>query len=138
MRRYLMFFDDYPRESVNELFLYRLRKMLGPTDIEVIEEKAIPHLEGSLRARNYVAIILDIMAAFPENPDLEAIAGLEILRRCRAGDYGQSNSETLIYMRTARGELHVKEKAFELGCTDYFRVGQQDAKLLSVLKQKLV
>jgi len=132
-----MFFDDYPRATENQLFIYTLTKALGSTDIEVLEEKTISYLEASLRVHDCVAIILDVMSAFPEAPEHEALAGIEILRRCRAGSYGVFNSRTLIYMRTARGELHVKELAFTRGCTDYFTAGSQDDKLLDILVKRL-
>lgn len=133
-----MFFDDYPLEEENLIFSAQLRSTFRGTDIELFEEKTIPHLEVSLKMRDYVAIILDVMSAFPEAPELGAMAGIEILKRCRAGYYGQSNSQALVFMRTARGELHVKELAFNLGCTDYFRVGSQDDKLLDTLVTRLL
>jgi len=133
-----MFFDDYPLEEENQIFNTQLKKAFRGTDINVLDEKTIPQLETSLKARDYVAIILDVMSAFPEAPELGAMAGIEILKRCRAGAYGQFNSQTLIFMRTARGELHVKELAFNLGCTDYFKVGSQDDKLLDALVKRLL
>jgi CheY-like chemotaxis protein len=128
-----MFFDDYPQESVNQLFLHELKLSLESSDIRIVVEKTIPHLEALLRARDYMVVILDIMAAFPDEPDVQAMAGLEVLKRCRAGEYGVANSRTPVYMRTARGELWIKELAFKLGCTEYFTIGSQDDKLLEAL-----
>jgi CheY-like chemotaxis protein len=137
MTRHLLVFDDCPLNTENVLFRFQLRRAFARTDIEVLEERAIPDLETSLKARHYAAIILDVMAAFPDAPELEAMAGIEVLKRCRAGNYGEFNRWTLVFMRTARGELDVKELAFNLGCTGYFVVGSQDEKLIDMLVKQL-
>ncbi len=138
MRRHVLFFDDYPLEDENKIFVVQLKAALQSTDIVLIEEKTIPHLDASLKARSYAAIILDIMSAFPGFSDDEAQAGMEILKRCRAGHYGSINQQALIFMRTARGELQIRQLAFSLGCTDFFRAGSQDDKLLEAMVRHLV
>jgi len=128
-----MFFDDYPLASENQIFLLNLRDAFRNTDVEIEEAKTVPHLEQALSARTYDAIILDVMAALPDAPDLEALAGIEVLRRCRAGVYGAFNQNAAIYMRTARGELYVRDIAAKLGSKGYFRPGSDDDDLLAAL-----
>lgn len=134
----ILFFDDFPLNTENQIFTMQLRKALRGTEIDVVVQDAIPDLEQSLRSHLFVAIVLDIMAAMPDAPGIEALAGLEVLRRCRAGQYGEINQNTAVYMRSARGELHVKQRAAELGCSGYFHPGSDDQKLISVLKIHLV
>jgi CheY-like chemotaxis protein len=137
MTKYAVFFDDYPLESENQLFLSELRDQLQNADVEVLEEKTVPRLEVLLRSRLLTAIILDVMAAMPAEPGMEALAGIEVLRRCRTGEYGPLNRDTAIFMRTARGELHVRRMAFHYGCTNYFMAGSEDDKLVLALHEKL-
>lgn len=125
-------------EAENQLFVWQLRRALRGTDVDVVEERTIPSLERSLRTQRFVAIVLDIMAMMPDAPGMEALAGLEVLRRSRAGQYGDINRDALVYIRSARGEPHVARRAFELGCKGFFRAGSDDDKLITVLKEQLV
>ena len=135
----ILFFDDFPLNTENQLFTRQLRRALRGTDIDVVVLDTIPVLERSLRTQMFVAIVLDIMAAMPDAPGMEALAGLEVLRRCRTGQYGEINRNTTVYVRSARGELHVRQRAAELGCSGYFHLGSGgDEKLISVLKDHLV
>ena len=138
MSRRVLFFDDFPLESENQLFLLKLRKAFRGTDVAIEDEKKIPSLEVLLTTRPFAAIILDIMAAFPADPELEALAGIEVLKRCRSGQYGPLNQNALVYMRTARGEFNVREIASKFGSTGYFRPGSDDDELIAELQRRLL
>lgn len=131
----MLFFDDYPLETENQIFLLDLRALIRGRDIEVEEVRTIPHLENQLQERQYLVIILDVMAAMENG--LEALAGIEILRRCRNGHYGDLNRDVPIYLRTARGETHVRETAVDFGCTGYYKAGSHDDRLLEELGRLL-
>lgn len=133
-----MFFDDFPLASENQIFLLNLHKAFRHTDVEIDEAKTVPHLEQLLRTRAYAAIILDIIAAIRDAPELEALAGIVVLQRCRDGQYGALNQNATVYMRTARGELHVREIADKYRSKGYFRPGSDDDDLLSVLRELLL
>jgi len=132
-----MFFDDYPLESENQLFLFQLRRAFRDMDIVVVDAKTIPALESHLRTREFTAIILDIMAALPDAPGMEALAGIEVLRRCREGDYGDMNQDALVFMRTARAEPHVKQLALRYRSAGYFLAGSDDERLIEALRAGL-
>ncbi len=95
--------------------------------------------------RPFVAIVLDVISAMPqewidaaatgktEGYTGEGWTGIEILRRCRKGYYGKLNQGVPIFMRTARGEIHVRAAALRSGCTDYFMAGSEDDKLIDVI-----
>jgi hypothetical protein len=133
MTRYVMFFDDFPLASENQIFLLNLRRRFRHTDVEIDETKTVPHLEQLLRTHAYAAIILDVMAAFPDAPELEALAGIEVLKRWHSGAYGSLNASASVYMRTARGELYLRDIAAKHGCKGYFRPGSDDDELVSTL-----
>lgn len=128
-----MFFDDYPRSPENILFVWRLRQRLRPYGALVVREKSIHKLEARLGAETFTALVLDIMAAMPDETDKDALAGLEILRRCRAGDYQHTERSTPVFMRTARGELHIRREAAALGANGYFMAGSDDSRLIDTI-----
>jgi CheY-like chemotaxis protein len=133
----ILFFDDYLGNPENQIFLHRLRKAVRVMPIEVVEEKVVHKLEHKLRSTAFRVAIFDVMAEMPDAPELSALAGIEILRRCRVGDYGQLNRDIPIFMRSARFELHVQQMAREYGCTRYFQVGTDDALLINAIVETL-
>lgn len=133
MSREVLFFEDSPREAENELFTLQLRKSLRCYEAVVVDERTINRIEYLLRVRAFCAIVLDIMAAFPGAPAKEAVAGIEVLTRCRNGDYGPHNQHTPVYMRTARAEPHIRRMAASSGCSGYFLAGTEDQQLVAVL-----
>jgi CheY-like chemotaxis protein len=136
--RYIVFFDDYPLESENQIFLFQLRRAFRDSDLEIVDEKTIPRLETRLRTRQCAAIILDIMAALPDAPDMDALAGIEVLRRCREGNYGEMNRDAPVFMRTARAEPHVKQMAVRHQAAGYFLAGSDDEQLIEALRERLL
>ena len=122
----ILFFDDYLGASENQLFLHLLRRATQTTAVEIVKEKTIPAVEAKLRRVPLKVAILDVMAVVPEDHTLSAIAGLEVLNRCRTGVYGDLNKNIAIFMRTARGEPHIRRMAQSYGCTDFFNVGRDD------------
>src|ERR1051326_1237010 len=136
MNRHLLFFDDFPLEIENQIFVLNLRKAFRDLPFEIQQIKTIPRLEAALRSQAFAAIILDIMAAYPDSPEREALAGIEVLKRCRAGEYGPLNAKALFYMRTARGELYVRDLALKLGSEGYFRPGSDDEELIAELRHR--
>jgi CheY-like chemotaxis protein len=140
----IVFFDDYPLEKENQLFMGLLRRRLRGDNVELVEEKIVQRLETLLRTRTFIAIVLDVIAAMPHDrsdvPSGDSVGyagegwtGIEILRRCRSGQYGKLNQTAPIFMRTARGEIHVRAAALRSGCTDYFMAGSEDDKLIDVI-----
>jgi CheY-like chemotaxis protein len=136
----ILFFDDFPLSTENQIFTMQLRIALRGTKVDVVVRATIRALERSLRAQMFIAIVLDIMAAMPDAPapGMETRAGLEVLKRCRTGQYGEINRNAPVYIRSARGELHVKQEAAELGCRGYFHAGSDDEKLIAVIKDHVV
>src|SRR5215218_8144122 len=134
----ILFFDDYPLASENKLFLMLLRRRVETLGVHIIPEKAIRRLEDQLQSLTLTVLILDIISEVPrdftgiedENSFPSALAGVEILRRCRVGQYGSRNQEVPIFMRTARGEPHVKRLCIESGASGYFQVGIEDEALI--------
>jgi len=129
----VLFFDDYPRTPENVLFVWRLRLRLREFGSRVVREKSIHRLEARLRSGQFVALVLDIMAAMPDENDKDALAGLHILRGCRNGNYSLAARELPVYMRTARGEMHVRREAAAIGANGYFLAGTDDSALIEVL-----
>ena len=83
--------------------------------------------------------MLDIMVPSPQ--DFRSITGepqrvpsarvgLEILRRVRAGHYGQEPKQAAVFIRSGRGELHTKVRAKELGADGFFSAGVDDDALV--------
>jgi CheY-like chemotaxis protein len=134
----IVFFDDYPLASENKLFLMLLRKQVEPIGVHVIQEKTIKRVEEQAQAIPLVALILDIISEVPrdfrsvEDGSIvpSALAGVELLRRCRAGEYGETNRQVPIFMRTTRGEPHIRTLCGQLGATGYFQVGIEDKQLI--------
>lgn len=131
--RIVLFFDDYPRKPENILFAWRLRQRLRSCGAQVVREKSVHKLEARLRSSQFSALVLDIMAAMPDEDDKDALAGLEVARRCRSGAYSLAARTTPIYMRTARGELHMRREAAAVGATGYYLAGSDDSALINVL-----
>jgi DNA-binding NarL/FixJ family response regulator len=129
----ILFFDDYLGDSMNQLFLYKLRKAVKTTAVEIVGEKTIPAVEAKLRSVAFKAAIMDVMALIPGEPTLSARAGIEVLRRCRSGVYGDLNKAIAIFMRTARGESHIRRMALSYGCTSYFETGRDDDELIDAI-----
>jgi CheY-like chemotaxis protein len=128
----ILFFDD-SLATENQIFLMELRHAVRGTVVQVVQEKTVAHAEQKFKTEPLLIAILDVMAPWPDAEALAAQAGLEILRRCRAGAYHPRNSTIPIFMRTARNEPHIRRLAFELGCTNYFSVGRQDAELINAI-----
>jgi CheY-like chemotaxis protein len=136
--RNILFFDDYPLASENKLFLMLLRRHVEPIGVHVIPEKTIKRVEEQAQSIPLVALILDIISEVPRdfrsiedgNVVPSALAGVELLRRCRSGQYGELNRQVPIFMRTTRGEPHVRTLCGQLGATGYFRVGIEDRQLI--------
>lgn len=128
----ILFFDD-SLDIENQLFLRTLRHAVKGTAVHVVQEKTIPHAEQKLKTLPLLVAILDVMAAMPDEPDLAAEAGIEVLRRCRAGNYGSRNASIPIFMRTARNEAHIRQLAFRHGCNDFFSAGTQDEELIKAI-----
>jgi CheY-like chemotaxis protein len=144
----VLFFDDYPLQSENALFLEMLRKRiedrLGGIQglrIHIEPEKTLSGLENRLKAERITLAILDIMAMVPQDfgPPADdsqptvtaALAGVEVLKRCRAGRYGTGNQQVSIFMRTARGEPHVRELCAQAGADGYYLAGTSDRSLIN-------
>jgi CheY-like chemotaxis protein len=133
----ILFFDDLGLSEGNELFILRLKRKTG---IEVELVRTVKEFEAKIHSDSWTAIVLDIMAQPPSDylvlgsdpplPVKAAQAGLELLKRCRLGHYGDSIKALPIYMRTARGEEHIKRKAKVLGATDYFDAVGRDKDLI--------
>jgi len=138
----LVFFDDYPLQSENVLFVERLKRSLNLWDIHIETPKTFHGIEECLRREDAVAVVLDIMAKVPQavaraDRVSSSLAGIEILRRCRAGSYGDLNKNVPIYMRTARGEPHVRRLAMQLGASGYYLVGTDDGQLIRSIRSVL-
>lgn len=127
----ILFFDDFLGNELNQLFLLKLHRAAKAMPIEVVGEKTIRAVEDRLRNMIFKVVILDVMASASHDKTInQALAGIEVLKRCRTGAYGELNKTTPIYMRTARGEPHVRRLAFEYGCTNYFQAGSDDPELI--------
>lgn len=141
----VLFFDDHPLESENKLFLSLLRDELPAERVRVLHEKTIRRLERRLSVTFCRVVILDIMSEVPANfrplhnettgrvdPML---AGVEILRRIRAGFYGREYERSLVFMRSARGEPHIISLCAKVGASGHFQAGSQDFALIAQLKE---
>jgi len=122
----ILFFDDYLNES--RTFLLLLEQMAIRLNARVIEEKLVHKVEDYLRTERFEAIILDVMASRHGRTDRRA--GLQILKECRSGRMGRLNQRSLIFIRTARGDVHIKQDALELGVDRYFDKGGEDASIV--------
>lgn len=138
MRREILFFDDFPLQSDSKLFIERLRSRLRAKDINIRVEKTIAAVEGLMRTEALTLAILDIMSAVP--PDFRdasglrvhsTLAGIEILRRCRGGEYLPRNSDMPILMRTSRGEGYIRRECLQAGATGFFIAGKEDGRLIA-------
>ena len=134
----ILYFDDLGFSSEgNELFVLRLKRKTG---IEIDLVRTVKEFESKVGSGPWLAIVLDIMAQPPADypvlnsdpPELvrPTQTGLELLRRCRAGYYSESIATLPIFMRSARGEEHIKRKAQALGATGYFDAAGRDSELI--------
>lgn len=122
----ILFFDDYLNES--RTFLLLLEQMAIRIGSLIIEEKLVHKVEEYLRTERFEAVVLDVMASRHGRTDRRA--GLQILKECRSGRMGRLNNRTLIFIRTARGDVHIKQDALELGADRYFDKGGEDASVV--------
>jgi CheY-like chemotaxis protein len=139
----LLFFEDYPYASENSLLRLRIRRALKDHDVTILTAKTVAAFERTLRDQQPDILVLDIMADAPatlkwaetdcETPS--ALTGIELLRRCRKGDYGQYYTRAPVYMRSARGESHVREACIREGATDYFKSGGEDTNLIRAIAE---
>ncbi len=139
----VLFFEDVPFASENRLFKMLIHERCGDS-VRIQEERTVPGFEAAVRSKNHDVMILDIMAVSVE--DLlwdrtsadavqvpEGLTGVALLRFCRTGEYGEHYKNIPIFMRSARGENHVKKLCTQEGCTGYFRAGADDEKLIDAL-----
>ena len=134
-QRRLLFFDDYPHASENALFLLRLRQTLRHLGPHVLVTTTTAAVERELRATSLHLAVLDVMAAAPADfGATSSRAGIEVLRRCRAGLYLPENATIPIFMRTARGEAFIRELCAKEGCTGFFSAGAEDSALLKAIE----
>jgi len=136
----ILYFDDLGLSEGNELFILRLKRK---TSVEVELVRTVREFETRIGADAWLALVLDIMAQPPSDflilgsnppaPVKAAQTGLELLRRCRGGLYGASVKNLSIYIRSARGEEHIKRKAQALGATGYFDAAGHDTELIGTI-----
>lgn len=133
----ILFFDDNPFHSENKLFLERLRSSLKDRIADVLVERTINNVEVTLSTTRVDVLILDIMSEVPRNfldakghRVSSALAGIEVLRRCRQGEYGRENSSATIFMRTTRAEGYIRRECLEAGASGFFSLGREDKKLI--------
>ena len=142
----VMFFEDHPLESDNKLFLSLLREALSGTRTRVLHEKTISRLERKLTRTFCRVVILDIMSEVPsdfrpikgnaQGRVEPAMAGIEILRRIRADTYGNYEGSS-VFIRSSRGEPHIRAECAEAGAAGYFQPGRQDFGLIERVKEVL-
>lgn len=142
---HFLFFDDYPLQSDSKLFIERMRAKLDGHKAFICVEKTITGVEVLLRSRTIALAILDIMSEVPRDfrsadgsrvPS--SLAGIEILRRCRSGDYRSENRAMPIFMRTSRGEGYIRRECLEAGATGFFLAGKEDGRLLTKIVATLL
>jgi CheY-like chemotaxis protein len=141
----ILFFDDQPNASENRLFRRRLRRTLADFDVQIHQEKIVREFEDTVQKHDFDLIILDVMAKVPgsfaqtgtrkEVPEYRT--GVELLRRCRTGYYGDHYRTVPVYMRSARGEMHIQRQCEVEGATHYFRVGRDDKQLIETILEYL-
>jgi DNA-binding NarL/FixJ family response regulator len=141
----IIFFEDLPYASENRLFRSLLRAELKDIcGLKLQEERTVMGFEDSVRNDAYNFVILDIMATSPKplfwlkTNDIvpESLTGVELLRRCRLGEYGEHYRTTPVYIRTARSESHVRRLCKQEGTSGFFSAGLDDDKLIEEIKNK--
>ncbi len=137
----VLFFDDEPERCT--AFLLRARMRCREVGLEpTIEERyQVRGAEVLLRHNRYDLVILDIMSSVPDDfwwlgrEDMgttpEDLAGIELLRRCRSGEYA-ANKGTPVFIRTARGDKNAHHLAMQLGATGYY-LTTQSAELIEAM-----
>jgi CheY-like chemotaxis protein len=140
----VLFFDDYPDEIDSKDLCERLEA----AGLTVDCAKTTPAFDRMVRKIPYDVIILDVMATSPEPmhkfdkrdevvPDGEI--GLELLRRCRGGYYGNHAAHYKlipIYMRTANGPAHMQSRYGNEGGT-YVDPKTGDKELVRMIQRAL-
>lgn len=143
----ILFFEDQPYASENQLFRTLLRDHLKKTCTPQLREvKSVSKFEElmSKDKDKYDIVILDIMATAAKpfnwtgtNEEVpNSLTGVELLRRCRLDEYDQHYKNTPVYMRTARGEPYVRSLCQREGATGFFKAGVDDFKLMEEIKHK--
>jgi len=136
----VLFFDDYPQASENRLFRADLLEALDCYDATVDTAKTVADFESKMIQTQYDVVILDIMAKAPKSlAEEESVSdsrtGLALLERCRRGTYGNRYKEAMIYIRTARGERHIRKRAMRAGATGYFIIGDDDESVVPTIAE---
>ncbi|MCY2926091.1 MAG: hypothetical protein NT031_11735 [Planctomycetota bacterium] len=142
----ILFFDDYPYASENQLFRMNLEDELRPgLRVSIVPEKTVSGFENAARRFLYDIVILDIMAEAPgkllqtgtglEVPSSQT--GIELLRRCRVGEYGRHYTLCPVFMRSARGETDIRDECLRSGASGYFQVGGEDEQLIEAIRVAL-
>lgn len=146
MKHTVIFFDDYPLHSENVLFIQKLKRKSAIPELHIETEKTVRGVEERLKTSSSSVAILDLMAEVPRDfrsvsddnalvPS--ALAGLEIVRRCRTGYYGKINQITPIFIRSARGEPHIRKLCMQVGASGYFQAGTDDSGLIKAINNIL-
>lgn len=149
MRR-ILFFDDHGlREDENVTFITRLRRHLAGLEARIIVEKTIHGFESTMIEGKFDVVLLDIMAQPPRNffstekgREGESVhptlTGIELLRRCREGAYGDFYRSSFVAMRTSRGEPWIMRMAENIGASGYFQAGIDDSQLIQRIRDEIV
>jgi CheY-like chemotaxis protein len=134
----LLWFEDDKFASDNKLFAARVREGLPSPGADLVQASTVGEFETLMRNGVFSVIVLDIMAILPHaDATAGARAGIKLLERCRSGAYGPEHKVAIIYMRTARGELHIREAAQRAGCNGYFAAGTEDGSLIRTISEAL-
>jgi CheY-like chemotaxis protein len=137
----ILFLDDYPQASENHLFVQRLREKLK---VMVVEEKTVRGFEDTMLSGGIDVLVLDIMMS--SSKDLldsnrsivsSSMTGIELLKRCRAGQYGKAGRSMPIFMRTARGETYIRNLCNIAKATGFFQAGAEDSELIEAIREGL-
>lgn len=145
----ILCFDDEFHAAENRLFRINLSRKLASPAIHMAFEKTVKSLESEIRREKYDVLVLDIIARttpslrrIPEEvvvvPDGEA--GIELLRRCRTGYYGdryKDRERVKIFIRTARQERRIRSLCEAEGCDGFFAPGTDDFKLIEAIKNHI-
>jgi len=139
----ILFFEDQPYASENQLFRTLLRDHLKKTcTLQLREVKSVSKFEELMRKDKYDIVILDIMATVAKpfnwtgtNDEVpKSLTGVELLRRCRLAVYDQYYKDTPVYIRSARGEPYVHSLCQREGATGFFKAGVDDLQLIQEIE----
>jgi len=143
----ILLFEDFLQAHETYIFQKDLHEKLN--QCSVVASHSVNDFENKVRSFNYDIVILDIMAKPPANfywHDVkedgvevpETFVGIELLRRCCSGYYGDHYKEIPIYMRTARGEDEIRNLCDAIGSTGYFAPGSDDPALIEEIKKHVL